>query len=57
MKIIFDSEEQKEKFTALLINAGCPGYLRLHENCDICPTCEGCWEQAIEMEVKENKNE
>lgn len=54
MKIIFDSEEQRNDFVELLGNTNvCPSAINgLTESCGSCEAqCEPCWEKAIEMEV------
>lgn len=48
MKIIFDSKEQFEIFTSGL----CPKTLFLRDSCTVADTCEECWKQAIEYEIK-----
>ena len=54
MKIIFDSEEQKEDF----IKRNCPGYFNLPEYCILGAGCSICWERAAELVVKgEDKND
>lgn len=52
MKIIFDSEEQKRNFEEHFIADYCPSILRLTDFCEDVSTCEECWKQALEMEVK-----
>ena len=55
MTIIFDNEEQKKKFMGSLVKTNiCPSYYGL---CCYGPLCTRCWEQALEIEVKEKKNE
>ena len=69
MKIIFDSEEQKEQFQKLVLNQAevdlCPSSLYLNERCvgildlydpgNYTPDCINCWKNCgIEMEVAEN---
>ena len=57
MKVIFDSEEEKE----YLVNARCPGGISkdLHDSGydDHCyDTCLECWEKCgIELEVKKDE--
>lgn len=61
MKMIFDSEEQKNGF---LDDIGermrCPGSYSLPQpkivKCKY-DTCKECWENAIEIEVKEDEQE
>lgn len=60
MKIIFDSEEEKEALLYGLINGFCPSDLYLNDDytcsklgCHV--DCEICWENCgIEVEVKSN---
>ena len=56
MKIIFDSEEQKEKFIEVLSSGGCPNEVGLNgfDNCSV--NCGDCWERAIEMKVVEKSS-
>lgn len=61
MKIIFDSEEQKENFLKLMSESDvvdfCPGNMNLEENgngCGIPSCCRQCWEEAAELIVKDN---
>lgn len=61
MKIIFDSEEQKENFLKLMSESDtvdfCPGRLNLEETgdgCSIPECCRQCWEDSAELIVKEN---
>lgn len=54
MKIIFDSEEEKEEF----LDWVCLGDISLKANafCDTYESCKDCWKNCsdfIEMEVKE----
>lgn len=52
MKIIFDSEKQKEAFFSSL---GCPsdhGLAEL-ENCEMSLACQNCWSRTIDVEVLE----
>ena len=54
MKIVFDSEEQKEDFIfAMQTSAFCPKELQLKDDAEACKTadCSTCWLNAIEMEV------
>jgi len=58
MKIIFDSDEEKEDF----IKDRCPTDILKslrdveYDCCDICGTCKECWETCgIEMEVKKDE--
>lgn len=67
MKIVFDSEEQKEQF--LMERAGCPSYLgytdlprnecwNIYSTVDDSRKCIRCFEQSgIEIEVKEKTDE
>lgn len=64
MKIIFDSEEQKNAFMRIglgdIITEYCPGTLHLHESNDGCcgnnGTCKECWDKSgLEMEVMDNE--
>ena len=54
MKIIFDSEEQKEIVLGAISKAEkCPYEVEIGEcECDKYATCRDCWENAIECEVK-----
>lgn len=61
MKIIFDSEEQKESFLKLMSEADvvdfCPGKMNLKEKrdgCGIPSCCKQCWEESAELIVKDN---
>ena len=59
MKIIFDSEEQKEKFlSGVLDTRVCPYDIGVYmTNCIKCKTCEDCWKSCgIEMAVKESED-
>lgn len=58
MKIIFDSEEQKEIFLYELATVdSCPSMIKLNDTCDFqdsvdhSNSCKRCWENAIECEV------
>lgn len=58
MKIIFDSEEQKDALMGLLADDYCPACLFLKETgCELGSSdddCDECWKNCgIEMEVKE----
>lgn len=58
MKIIFDSEEQKDALMGLLADDYCPNCLFLKDDDRICGKsdidCDECWKNCgIEMEVKE----
>lgn len=56
MKIIFDNEGQKKKFIkALGEYMNCPGNFGMEEGCVRCEKykCEKCWEDAVEIEVRE----
>lgn len=51
MKIIFDSEEQKEIFLNEVRQCEiCPSDIGLDENCKM--GCDNCWEKAIECEIQ-----
>jgi len=56
MKIIFDSEEQKEKIFAVLSFDLCPddvGYEPKQPCSERCVSeCMRCWEESVESEVK-----
>lgn len=55
MKIIFDSEQQKEKFIDLISLDMCPSDIGVgnYERC-VKGNCWECWEESeLEMEVKE----
>lgn len=58
MKIIFDSEEQKEEFINNLVDCSCPSDIGLKDSDDYCNekglmSCYSCFEQSgLEMEVK-----
>lgn len=61
MKIIFDSEEQKENFLKLMSEADtvdfCPGEMYLEENNSGCGNpvnCRKCWETAAELVVMDD---
>lgn len=55
MKIIFDNEEQKEQMLRRILTESCPHRIGL-ESCDCMKlSCMKCWEDAVEMEVK-NEN-
>lgn len=52
MKIIFDSEEQKEMVFDKLVTQMCPEEFGLENHCPQ-EDCENCWAKSgIEMEVK-----
>lgn len=53
MKIIFDNEEQKNKF--IFMTKVCPSEFGLEEHCSN-TKCDECWEKAAELEV-ENETE
>ena len=56
MKIIFDSEEQKDTFLATIFYDYCPSDIGLNDrDCDgsIGNDCTECWKRAIKMEVEE----
>lgn len=55
MKVMFDSEDEKEDFIRGLSDHLCPRYLGLGElqRCDSPIDCRKCWEKAVEMEVKQ----
>lgn len=62
MKIIFDSEKQKNKFFALvgdLLVAGCPTDIGLTNTAEVdgecgigITTCKACWEKALGVAVE-----
>ena len=54
MKIIFDSEEQKEAFFKLLYccRPCCPDKLYLNDHCEGI-LCHDCWKKAVTMEVRD----
>ena len=53
MKIIFDSEEQKNQVVGFLKHDYCPSEFGFRDACDDDYTCYECWEKCgIEMEVK-----
>lgn len=53
MKIIFDNEEQKEKFIFHIAKTSfCPDEVLIDKDLH-CNDCKSCWENAVEMEVKE----
>ena len=57
MKIIFDSEEQKQKFLFVVAPLLCPGDVGVDESskytCVSEELCEDCWRKAVEMEIYE----
>lgn len=62
MKIIFDSEEQMDRFCKFLADFGCPNDVDLGNvsdninDCERCGLCSDCWKDCgIEMEVKESE--
>lgn len=64
MKIIFDSEEQKETFMGMIISSSseCPGFFGLNnlpkKQCFKENGCKICWEECgIEHEVKGAENQ
>ena len=59
MKIIFDNEAQKELFISMLGSLTyCPSWMGLEDKAGItgCDNCTVCWEEAFEMEVREDEN-
>lgn len=59
MRIIFDSEEQKEKFLKdMQTGVSCPGSYGLNRPDFRCSEmyCSYCWSKAMECEVKESKD-
>ena len=56
MKIVFDSEEERKNFFETVANfSACPSDLGLLDRCKDYNTsskCRGCWEGAVESEVK-----
>lgn len=59
MKVIFDSEKEKEDFMEKMSGYLCPRNLGLEElqRCDPPIDCYECWEKAMEMEVKAEEND
>lgn len=52
MKIIFDSEEQKEIILkAISKTDACPSDVGMDNCCNAVIACEECWKNAIECEV------
>lgn len=63
MKIIFDSQEQKDKFLEMIVLCSdeCPGYFGLNnttrKQCRKNDGCSRCWDECgIEYEVKGENN-
>lgn len=60
MKIIFDSNEQKKKFVAMLEDSVCCPDSVIQDlpddwfgnSCDVGSSCSVCWEEAVQMEVQ-----
>lgn len=54
MKIIFDSEEEKEKVVEMFTGLeGCPSDIGLKDNCDdAVGACGACWRAALESVEK-----
>lgn len=57
MKIIFDSEEQKEAFERDIFLYHCPVYFGIERDvryklCELYNSCDDCWRDHLEMEVK-----
>lgn len=55
MKIIFDSEKQKEDMMAVLTGekTPCPGNVGFKETCGrIGIDCADCWESVLDIEVR-----
>lgn len=60
MRIIFDSEEQKERFISLISPFLCPSDIGIgNDDADHCSrngACRDCWKNCgIEIEVKESE--
>ncbi len=62
MKIVFDSEDQKETFLSLItLTALCPEDILLKNRkcdklCDNFKECRNCWKQSgLEMEVNDHR--
>lgn len=56
MKIIFDSEEQKNAFFGLMADDYCPNCLLLPEHCLAERDCDLCWRSCgIKVEVKKDE--
>lgn len=54
MRIIFDSEEEKEKFFGNLKRfMPCPSSIGYFDSCELHDTCFECWEKSIPHEIKE----
>lgn len=60
MKIIFDSEEQKDAMLKLLADDYCPSLLFLNDSCKseleqkLTHDCETCWAKCgLEVEVRD----
>ena len=57
MKIIFDSEEEKDNFAKLIFSDYCPSLFGLKGSCCDFEKCDECWKNCgIEMEVKDAKD-
>ncbi len=57
MKIIFDSQEEKDTFVASIVSITCPNRVGIKKKCDArglysVRACRECWKKAVEMEVK-----
>jgi len=55
MKIIFDSEEEKEEFFRTIIRGDfvCPSDFGMEDKCSGTKSCTECWEKSIPHEIKE----
>lgn len=57
VKIIFDSQEEKDTFVASIVSITCPNRVGIKKKCDArglysVRACRECWKKAVEMEVK-----
>ena len=57
MKIIFDSEEQKDKFFSTVVFEFCPDELGLaRSDCHAYKCCRDCWDDTnLETEIAEKE--
>ena len=56
MKIIFDSEEQKENFARHIFADHCPTLFGLNGSCCDFEECDECWKNCgLEVEVKNER--
>lgn len=53
MKIVFDSKEEENEFTA----SYCPRHIGLPEYCAGGVGCDVCWERAVKIEVEGEKKD